>query len=104
MITTYLTCRTAEPRNLRHLTLSTPGAGKTLRNHGMLLRVDMPGNRTLLNNWLINLDEKPVVVDDSPYAGASGIAAFAFDDSQVIGEPGRSWSHSSRRRRGVIRT
>lgn len=104
MITTYPTCRTAELRNLRHQTLSTPGTSTIVQNPGMLLRVDS-GNRNLLNNWVINHDDnKPVVLDDSPYAGGLGIATFVFDGSQAIDERRRSWSHSKRRSRGVIQT
>lgn len=100
MITTYPTCRTAKFRNMRHQALSNLGASITLHNPGMLLRVD-DGSRNLLNNWLINNDvTKPVVVDDSPYAGGLGIATF--DGSQAIDERPGSWSHSKRRSRERI--
>lgn len=103
MITTYPTCRTAETQDPRYLMLSTSDAGNTLLNPGMLLRVDVNGSLRLSNNWLINDVVNKSVVDDSPYAPATGIAALAFDDSQGIGERS-SWSHSHRRRRGVIQT
>jgi hypothetical protein len=103
MITNYPTCRTAKIRTLRHHTLSTLGASNHLQNLGMILRVDMLGSLRLLNNWLIgNDDSKAVAVDDSPYTGGLGIAAFG--NRQVIGEPSRSWSQSFRRKRVVIRT
>jgi len=101
MITTYTTLRTAGNRNLRHLMLSTCDAGHNLRNHGMLLRV-VNGNPHLLNAWLNNDSVNKPVVDDSPYAPATGIATLAFDGSQGIGERSRSWSHSHRRSRGRI--
>lgn len=102
MITLYPTCRTADNRNLRSEMLSlTQVAGHCLQKLGMILRVDGTGSLRLLNGWLFN-DDTTQVVDDSPYAGAMGIAAFK--DNPVIGEGSRSWSHSIRRRKGLIQT
>lgn len=103
MITTYPTCRTAGNRNIRHLSLSiTQAASHFLQSLGMNLRVDGFGSLRLLNGWLFIDDTKPQVVDDSPYAGALGIAAF--NGNPVIDERSRSWSHSIRRRKGLTQT
>lgn len=106
MITTYPTFRTAVNRIVRHRMLSLiQFANNCLQTLGMNLRVDETGHYQLLNGWLFFDATKQADADlaDSLYAGAIGIPAFQ-DDSPVIGERSRSWSHSIRRKTGLRQT
>ena len=65
---------------MRHLMLSTCDAGHNLRNHGMILRVDIFGNLricSIIGSSYHDSVTKPVV-DDSPYAGGLGIATVSI--------------------------
>ncbi|GAB5493995.1 MAG: hypothetical protein Phog2KO_42100 [Phototrophicaceae bacterium] len=104
MITTYPTFRTTGNRITRHRMLSLiQVVSNCLQSLGMNLRVDESGNYHLLNGWLFIDATKQADADlaNSLYAGAIG--APAFDDSPVIGERSRSWSHSIRRKKIGLR-
>ena len=104
MITTYPTLRTTRNRMTRHRMLSLiQVVGNCLQNLGMNLRVDESGNYHLLNAWLFidTIQKADADLANSLYAGALGIPAF--DDSPVIGESSRSWSHSTRRKKTGLR-